>query len=158
MTTGRIASAHCGQVPDVAFPPASGSWVRSVHLGRPAARQELAKALRAFDRLYRFAVVIDSSRRPSRLTPHDLMEIPVGLQAYPKLRGHLEQPREPPRRIRRNPALAQHNLVQPNDVQHPILSALSGSRATNGDDVAIHVPVFRFATFRVARGGAHARR
>ena len=53
---------------------------------------------------------------PRRLPPRALqrlVQVPIGLQPHPKLRQRFQQSRQPQRRIGRDPALAQDDLVQP---------------------------------------------
>ena len=51
-------------------------------------------------------------RSLTSLALHCLVQIPVGLQTHPELRGRLQQPCEPERRVRGNAALSRHDFVQ----------------------------------------------
>src|SRR5574342_1033613 len=44
--------------------------------------------------------------------PHRLVQVPVGLQMHPELRGRFEPSRETKGRVRGDAALAEHELVQ----------------------------------------------
>ena len=51
-------------------------------------------------------------RRLELLPLQGLVQIPIGLQPHPELRRRFEQARQPQRRIRGDPTLAEHDFVQ----------------------------------------------
>ena len=109
---GRRQRRRCGSrallAKRVGFEPVVRSPINDLGL---IESPQIAKSTQNLSFRYKTGTAI--LRRLPPLALQRLVQVPIGLQPHPELRRRLQKSRQPQRRIGRDPALAEDDLVQP---------------------------------------------